>query len=184
MSPEQVRGEKATVQSDIYSLGITLYELIAGQLPFKWATSYELLMAHLHQVPRALCEVRRDIPVALSDAIAKAVEKDPAKRFASAAEFRAALGAYKPQDMAMLTTLAPGMSTPRPSDAAHPSRAVVGEAPPSLVRHLATFIGPIAKVVATRLARQTSDVDQMYALASKEIESEPERQRFLKTRPR
>lgn len=188
MSPEQVRGEKATVQSDIYSLGMTLYELIAGVLPYEWKTSYDLLMAHLHQVPRPLHAVRSDIPAALSDAVARALEKEPARRFASAEEFRAALAGDNFAELAMLTTLAPG-SSPRPSGAASPSRPSAftpsaNEPPPSLVRHLATFIGPIAKVVATRLSRQTSDVDQMYALAAKEIDSEAERQRFLRTRPR
>lgn len=185
MSPEQVRGERATVQSDVYSLGITLYQLIAGQLPFQGGTPYELLAAQLNKVPRPLRSVREDIPDALSEAIAKALEKDPARRFGNAAEFRAALSAYNFAEMAQLSTLAPSAHWPRTgSDAATPSRQTFSEPPPSLVRHLATFIGPIATVVARRLARQATSLDQMYTLAAKEIDGEADRRRFLSTRPR
>ena len=91
MSPEQIRGEKATQQSDIYSLGVTLYELIAGQPPLTGATTYDLMMAHLNRTPVPLSELRPDIPVSLSNAISKALEKEPANRFATAAEFLGAL---------------------------------------------------------------------------------------------
>ena len=57
MSPEQIRGEKATQQSDIYSLGVTLYELIAGRPPLNGGTTYELMMAHLNRTPTPLASV-------------------------------------------------------------------------------------------------------------------------------
>jgi len=82
MSPEQIRGEKATQQSDIYSFGVTLYELIAGRPPLNGQPpTYELMMAHLNRTPTPLCRVLRpDIPARLSDIIARALEKEPAKR--------------------------------------------------------------------------------------------------------
>jgi serine/threonine protein kinase len=51
MSPEQVRGEKATPQSDIYSFGVTMYETMAGEPPIQGSNPYELMMGHLHRIP-------------------------------------------------------------------------------------------------------------------------------------
>src|ERR1700733_10194056 len=96
MSPEQIRGEKATQQSDVYSFGVTLYELIVGRPPLNGATTYDLMMAHLNVIPTPLAVLRPDLPVQLSDAISRALEKEPANRFATAAEF---LGALRSQSM-------------------------------------------------------------------------------------
>src|SRR5580700_9375285 len=108
MSPEQIRGEKATQQSAIYSIGVTLYELIAGRPPVNGATTYELMMAHLNKTPTPLAELRPDVPARLSAVIARALEKEPAKRFATAAEFLEALRSQSMPDLAgATTTLAP-----------------------------------------------------------------------------
>ena len=184
MSPEQVRGEKATQQSDIYSLGVTLYELIAGQPPVSGATTYEIMMAHLNRTPTPLAELRSDIPARLSDVIAKALEKAPANRFATATEFLAALRSESTPELAQTTTVLPsgrwqGVTT---DDVSKPSTASLGQPIEQLVRHLASFIGPIAKVVVLRLAKQYSDLDRLYLEASKQIENEADRKKFLKTR--
>ena len=69
MSPEQVRGgRKATAHSDLYSFGVTMYELIAGEAPIQGRNSYELMMGHLNTVPKKLHEVRPDIPRYISEA--------------------------------------------------------------------------------------------------------------------
>ena len=187
MSPEQIRGEKATQQSDIYSLGVTLYELIAGRPPLKGGTTYELMMAHLNVTPTPLAQLRPDIPARLSDIIAEALEKEPAKRFATAAEFVEALRSQSMPDLAGTTT---ALSPTRPLQEVTTDRSsqpITGPLPPpvdQLVRHLATFIGPIAKVVVTRLTRQHTDLDRLYLEASKQIEKEADRKKFLATRPR
>ena len=187
MSPEQIRGEKATQQSDIYSVGVTLYELIAGRPPLKGNTTYELMMAHLNVTPTPLAEFRPDIPARLSDIIAKALEKEPAKRFATAAEFLEALRSQSMPDLAGTTT---ALSPTRPLQEVTTDRSnqpITGPLPPpvdQLVRHLASFIGPIAKVVVTRLTRQHTDLDRLYLEASKQIEKEADRKKFLATRPR
>jgi eukaryotic-like serine/threonine-protein kinase len=187
MSPEQIRGEKATQQSDIYSLGVTLYELIAGRPPLNGGTTYELMMAHLNRTPTLLIELRPEIPARLSDIIAKALEKEPAKRFATAAEF---LDALRSQSMPELAGATTALSPTRPLQEVTTDRSnqpITGPLPPpvdQLVRHLASFIGPIAKVVVTRLTRQHTDLDRLYLEASKQIEKEADRKRFLATRPR
>jgi serine/threonine-protein kinase len=185
MSPEQIRGEKATQQSDIYSFGVTLYELLAGRPPVNGATTYELMMAHLNQPPTPLAELRPEIPARLSDVIAKALEKDPARRFATAAEFLGALRSASPADTgktAAITATALGQPVST-DDLKKPTTASLTQPTEQLVRHLASFIGPIAKVVVSRLAKQYTDLDRLYSEASKQIENEAERKKFLRTRP-
>jgi serine/threonine-protein kinase len=186
MSPEQIRGEKATAQSDIYSLGVTLYELIAGQLPLNGETTYELMMAHMQVIPIPLRELRGDIPASLSNAIARALEKDPAKRFASAGEFLAAMRAQEAPVGTDAVTMAPAASWQRVStdDLRRPNTAPATLPLEPLTKHLASFIGPIAKIVVNRLAKQYGDLDRIYAEAAKQIDGDAERQRFLRTRPR
>ena len=186
MSPEQVRGEKATPQSDFYSLGVTLYELIAGQPPIRGSNSYELLNAHLHQNAVPLREIRADIPIPLSEAIARSLAKDPAARYGSAMDFLAALRMPDSTDLRTVATVSQLAGWQRIStDEIH--KPLTGSASLPLepvIRHLASFIGPIAKIIVSRLARQYTDLDRLYAEAAKQIESETDRQKFLRTRPR
>lgn len=86
MSPEQLRGNKATPRSDIYSLGVMLYELLTGKLPITGATTYEIMMGHMQQVPVPPHEIAPLIPINLSTAVMRALEKDPAERFSTADE--------------------------------------------------------------------------------------------------
>jgi eukaryotic-like serine/threonine-protein kinase len=91
MPPEQVRGEAADARSDIYSFGVSLYEMLTGKLPFQGDSQYSLMTAHLNQTPAAPITLRSDLPPGLNEIIMMALAKDPANRFQSADAFRAAL---------------------------------------------------------------------------------------------
>lgn len=186
MSPEQVRGEKATLQSDIYSFGVTLYELIAGEPPINGKNSYELMMGHLHQMPKPLRELRPDIPEYLSEALSKALEKESSNRFTKVSDFLAALAARDLIHDDVTATMIPIGASQR-SGAEDLVKTPTGAVPQPLeplVKHLASFIGPIAKITVLRLTKKTTDIDQLYQEAAKEIDDPAERQKFLRTRPR
>jgi len=92
MSPEQSLGtHDLTPASDIYSLGVVMYELLAGKLPFKRSTPMATMYAHLHDQAPSLNSLRPDVPEGLRNIVMKCLEKNPEKRFKSANEMYAAL---------------------------------------------------------------------------------------------
>jgi serine/threonine protein kinase len=94
MSPEQcqgLRGERLDGRTDLYSLGIVLFEALTGRVPFQAESSVELLMAHIQAKPPDPREIRAELPPELVSIVLQALEKDPAKRFGSAEEMRRAL---------------------------------------------------------------------------------------------
>ena len=91
MSPEQVNGLKVDARSDLYSIGIVLYELLAGRLPFEADSTYGVLDKQLHSTPQPPIELNPALPPQLNAIILKALAKDPADRFQTADAFRDAL---------------------------------------------------------------------------------------------
>jgi serine/threonine-protein kinase len=91
IAPEQINGSETDFRSDVYTLGISLFETITGRLPFERRTDYALMHAHAQENPPRPKDFTRKVPPALEWVILKAIEKDPARRFQNAAEFRTAL---------------------------------------------------------------------------------------------
>ena len=180
MSPEQISGRRATAQSDVYAFGITLFELITGELPLRAATSFEMMQAHMQQTPRALSELRPDVPASLAAAIARALAKQPQDRFASAQEMLRALESSSMESAtASYTTTAPAASRSGSTGTGASTTEPLSPELEQVRSDLAQFIGPIAKVVVRRLAPRCQTVEQLYLEASREIATESERQRFL-----
>lgn len=90
-SPEQARGERATAATDIYALGVVLYELVTGARPFTGDSPYAVATARLRQAPPDPREVNPDVPDELAGIIQRAMATDPAARHESAAKLRAEL---------------------------------------------------------------------------------------------
>jgi serine/threonine-protein kinase len=90
-APEQVRGESASPASDIYSMGVVLYEMLTGERPYSGDTPIAVAMARLSEDPPHPKELRPAIPAALDAVVMRALARDPADRFTSAAEMRTAL---------------------------------------------------------------------------------------------
>jgi serine/threonine-protein kinase len=204
MSPEQVAGSKATPRSDLYSVGVTLYELLTGILPITGSNNYEVMMGHINQVPVPPYQVAKLVPKLVSDAVMRALAKDPAQRFASADEFLHALR-LTPATSAEGATYAaplpvsPGAAmasgrTPAPSvsgtqmatqalqQKSTSSSGLQNLSLEEVSRKLAVYIGPVAKFVIKKLAAQSEDPDFIYREAAKQIPSDADRAAFLKAR--
>jgi serine/threonine protein kinase len=91
MSPEQVRGESLTHKSDIFSLGVLMYELLTGKTPFAAAGIAAVIYQITAKDPVPATQIRTEIPIALQDILDRALRKDPNDRYASAIELAADL---------------------------------------------------------------------------------------------
>jgi serine/threonine-protein kinase len=91
LSPEQAQGHQATAQSDLYSVGIILYELLTGRLPFDGESAVAIAVQHLNDPPPPIHSLRPDVAPELEAAVMRALAKDPVSRWADADEFVSAL---------------------------------------------------------------------------------------------
>jgi hypothetical protein len=149
ISPEQVADTRsADIRTDIYSLGATLYRLLAGSTPFQGRSDIEKLLAHQREAFPPLERARPDTPAALLGVIQKMVEKDPARRFATPGEVAAVLQPFAcgPDSPALAALFGPapvetrtafqnptvmGVNSPMPAQPAYPAPAPAYYTPPS-----------------------------------------------------
>src|SRR5438876_2063911 len=126
LSPEQARGAPVDQTSDLYSVGVVLYEMLTGQVPFTGDTPLEIAMKHLSEIPRPPSELRPEVPHDLDSVVLRALAKDPSERYQSAEEMDADLA-----------RVAKGLSvSPETEEAATTVLAGAGLSAPTVIQRL------------------------------------------------
>jgi serine/threonine-protein kinase len=136
LSPEQARGAPVDQRSDLYSLGIVLYEMLTGKVPFTGDTPVEIAMKHLSQVPEPPSKLRPQVPHDLDAVVMRAIAKDPDQRYGSAEEMEADLArvargvAVSPQTEEAMTQVLSGAGASTAATMVTRPRTVAPPAPP------------------------------------------------------
>ena len=120
ISPEQIKGSaKLDGRTDIYSTGVVLYEALTGRRPFHRKSQFELMLAHMNELPQAPSLLNKDVPAEVSEIVLTAMAKDPALRFQTAEEFRQRLDPSHVARPAATAAAAPAASVSSASSGQH-----------------------------------------------------------------
>jgi serine/threonine protein kinase len=183
IAPEQVSGEPHDARSDIYAVGVTLYEMITGRLPIEGTTHLQVIAGHLQSAPVPPSQRNSKIPSALSATVMRALAKNPKDRWSTAEAFLEAI------ERAPLSTAAGDVSQLRiaqiaaaashPPGTPLPSSSHRPESLSEITRQLAQHVGPIASVLVRRASSSTTNLRDMCDALAAEIASPAARQKFL-----
>jgi serine/threonine-protein kinase len=191
MSPEQVMGEQLDARSDVYSVGVTLYQLVTGRLPFDGPSEYAIATGHLKSVPIDPITINSNLPAGLSKIVLKSLAKSPGDRFQTARQFLEALGSLRTGETTTLPIVVyPDRVSSRRPDYAETTLALNKPEKPAfdadvldaVTRDLANYVGPIAKIIVSRASKQALTLDNLYSFVAAEISTEDKRNAFLAAR--
>ena len=142
MSPEQIQAQTTDARSDLYSVGVSLYEMVTGQHMFSATSSFSMMEAHVKEKPRAPIEVHPSLPKPLSDAILMAVAKSPAERFQTADAFRNALAQIRQSVDAVSMSMTVGAATTSGASTPPPARVAELRQPTPVSQPAPAYVAP------------------------------------------
>jgi serine/threonine-protein kinase len=126
-SPEQAKGEQPSARSDVYSIGIVMFEMLTGRLPYTGTNQQELAMAHIRERVPLVTEFNPSVPAGLAELVKQAMAKEPAERFRDADQFSARIKQYREQANGATINNAKSVIPPAPPVAG----AAAPEVPPA-----------------------------------------------------
>jgi eukaryotic-like serine/threonine-protein kinase len=187
MAPEQMKALPIDGRADLYSVGVTLYEMITGRVPFKGDSYYSVLKANLEQRPIPPNELVPDSPAELSAIVEKSLEKNPKDRFQTADEFRIALQELNldqpsDHDSPTASVVVARHSAPASKTASSSFKHLDPTVLEAAKKKLAVYIGPMAKIIVHEAANHAQSVEDLYQTLATEIPSAQDREKFLRSR--
>jgi serine/threonine protein kinase len=183
IAPEQVRGETHDARSDLYAVGVTLYEMITGNLPIEGTSYAQVIGGLLQRDPVSPTRVNPVIPAEISAVVMKALAKERRERWQTASEFLAALDAVKLGQAAQVRVSTVGSSVPTLTSMAEAPAVDRPKYEPEQLNEitlkLAHYVGPIASVLVKRASGSATDLQALVEQVAKEIELPDARKKFL-----
>lgn len=164
-APEQARGEKPTPAADVYSIGIVMFEMLTGRLPYVGANQQELALAHIREAVPRVTEFNPNVPETLSQIIYKVMSKEPSARYRMADQLGHVLESYRDRGREHTAVNNPP-SSPRPTTPP-PAPAYVPPAPPQAAppQSPLPFSQPQSPAAANVPPHSTADPTQRYSAA-------------------
>ena len=183
IAPEHISGEAHDVRSDLYAVGVTLYEMITGKLPIEGTNYAQVIGGLLRHDPVLPSQVNPLIPTEFSAVVMKALAKERQERWQTASEFLAALDASQLGQASQHRVCTAGPSTPTSAGAAEGVVTERSKYEPEqlseITLKLAHYVGPIASVLVKRASSSTNDLRALVEQVAQEIEPADARQSFL-----
>ncbi len=115
ISPEQAAGEAPTPASDVYAIGVILFEMLTGHLPFAADSPTAIALKHLQEIPPSILEYNPGVPRQLDDIVHKLLAKEPSARYSTAGQLGRVLSAYRDRSLADTGPVYPALVKPQPT---------------------------------------------------------------------
>jgi eukaryotic-like serine/threonine-protein kinase len=187
MAPEQLSGAPVDHRTDLFAVGVILFEILTGVKPFRGKSITEIISFMESRGPEDIRALNPAVPYALKRVITKSVAFDPTQRYADAEEFAAAISealSVRPPGLSEPPSLAaPFVEVTPPTTRTQQTSSGDTSWAPELLREverdLATYIGPMASIAVRRTAKQTGDLLELYELLGGQVSSPRDRSAFL-----
>jgi serine/threonine-protein kinase len=183
IAPEQVSGEAHDARSDLYAVGVTLYEMITGKLPIEGTSYAQVIGGLLKYSVISPIQLNPLIPPEFSAVVMKALAREKRDRWQTAGEFLAALDASQLGQASQIRVRTAEPSAPTLTSLAEVAVAERSKYEPEqiseITRQLAHYVGPIASVLVKRASSSTNNLQALVERVAQEIEPADARQTFL-----